>query len=254
MVSLSTYWNQLLWDCYHHGKDHTKDDSPIRELLGNYLFIERPQDLEPPMNEKIDKSTTFLKRAKKGFYNIPGYPLKDEALYNYITSLCDKKQIYNQDSNLLEAFGYDPESGFVYTYPERIFHTKFVLENGETSYIDQEKVILQRLNNNLGSNRAVATLYQAGFDHNRIDIPCLNWLQVTVRDNQLELHCMFRSNDLFGAWPSNMYFLTFLGLNFTGNLNMINDFDLEFNGIHYHSSSLHIYETDFDAVRGVLGE
>ena len=63
------------------------------------------------------------------------------------------------------------------------------------------------------------------------------------------MHCMFRSNDLYGAWPSNMLFLTGLGLSMAENLK-----DVTFNGIHYHSSSLHIYKTDLDAVKEVLGE
>ena len=51
-----------------------------------------------------------------------------------------------------------------------------------------------------------------------------------------------------------MYFLTFFGLNITNNINKIEDTNITFNGIHYHSSSLHIYETDLDDVRRILGE
>ena len=80
----------------------------------------------------------------------------------------------------------------------------------------------------------MATLYQPGRDLEREDIPCLNWLQATIRDNKLELHCMFRSNDLYGAWPSNMYLLTYLGL---WLCEQFVDEEITFKGIHYHSSS-----------------
>lgn len=252
--SLNTQWHQFLWDCYHHGKKTTKDDSPILELMGNYVFLERPQDFYGPFYHEVDDSYEYLKYMKKGMYNIPDYPIKDEALYRYVTSWCDKQQIYNADSNLIEALGYDSEKGFVYTYPERVLHIPLMNENHDFCFIDQDKIIMNRLRKNPGTNRAVATLYQAGLDGKRTDIPCLNWLQATIRDNKLELHCMFRSNDLFGAWVSNMYFLTFYGLNLVSNINQIDDANLKFNGIHYHSSSLHIYETDLPEVRRILGE
>ena len=51
-----------------------------------------------------------------------------------------------------------------------------------------------------------------------------------------------------------MYFLTFYGLNLVSNINQIDDIELKFNGIHYHSSSLHIYETDLPEARRILGE
>ena len=254
MTHLSIQWYQLLWDCYHHGRKLKKDDSAIIELMGNYVFLERPQDITGPLHQEIDDSVKFVENMKKGLYNISGYPIKDEALYQYVTSWCDKKQIYNADNHLLEALGYSTENKFVYTYPERVLHIPLIDENGEQIFVAQDTVMINRLRKNPGTNRAVATLYQAGLDKDRGDIPCLNWLQATIRNNKLELHCMFRSNDLYGAWISNMYFLTFLGLNIVSNINHIDDTDLKFNGIHYHSSSLHIYETDLDDVRRILGE
>ena len=257
MASINTQWHQFLWDCYHHGRKITKDDSPILELMGNYVFLERPQDIDGPLHQEIDDSYKFIQNMKKGLYDIPDYPIKGEALCKYVTSWCDKQQIYNADSKLIEALGYDNEKGFVYTYPERVLHIPLVKNENNVlipDFIDQDKIIINRLRNNRGTNRAVATLYQAGLDGDRTDIPCLNWLQATIRNNKLELHCMFRSNDLFGAWVSNMYFLTFYGLNVVSNINQIDNTDLKFNGIHYHSSSLHIYSTDLPEVRRILGE
>ena len=259
MVPLEIYWQQLLWNCYHHGKTTKKDDAKIRELMGNYLFIERPQDIPLPFNKKIDTVKDFQDSLQKGLYDIPNYPIKGEALYNYVNSWEDDDKIYldeisREDHNLTGK-------PFVYTYPERLLH-KFTISKPDPEFqeqgwfINQFDIICSRLYHNLGSNRAVATIYQPGIDYIEEDIPCLNWLQATVRKNVLELHCMFRSNDLYGAWPSNMYLLTFLGLKITDDLN--NNVNIKenicFNGIHYHSSSLHIYETDLPAVKQILGE
>lgn len=251
MTSIDIQWKQLLWDCYHHGKTYKKDDAQVKELLGNYIHLERPQDIGLPFNKKIDNSVEFLSNIKKGFYDIEGYPLKNEALYDYVTSFNDDSQIYCSDAEVLDLLQIE-KLPFVYTYPERLLHSLYNVTqntiNINGDYINQIDVIINRLKNNLGSNRAVATLYHPGIDKERIDIPCLNWLQATVREGKLDLHCVFRSNDLYGAWPANMYLLTYLGLFLAEDI----EENICFNSIHYHSSSLHIYENDLPTVKNIL--
>ena len=251
MVSLDIYWKQLLWNCYHHGESVKKDDSQIKELMGNYLFIERPQDIPLPFNKKVNSTYDFINNMKKGLYDLPNYPIKGEALIDYVLSWEDDDKII-LDSETREKIGLKG-SPFVYTYPERLLRQLVVSDENsfKNLFIDQFKVVYERLEKNFGSNRAVATLYNPGLDCKRTDIPCLNWLQATIRNNNLELHCMFRSNDLYGAWPSNMYLLTYLGLWLS---EQFVDETILFNGIHYHSSSLHIYQTDIDMVENILGE
>ena len=36
----------------------------------------------------------------------------------------------------------------------------------------------------------------------REDIPCLNWMQALIHDDCLTLHIMFRSNDIYQAFPA----------------------------------------------------
>lgn len=258
MVSLNTHWQQLLWNCYHHGKNRKKDDSEIKELMGNYIFLERPQDIPLPFNKKVNSLREFQEGLQKGLYDLPSYPIKGDALFDYVNSWNDIDKIY-LDEVSRESLKIEGEP-FVYTYPERLLH-KFTIGSPDPEFkdkgwfINQFDIMFLRLHHNLGSNRAVATLYQPGMDYMKEDIPCLNWLQSTVRDNNLELHCVFRSNDLYGAWPSNMYLLTFLGLWLAKELNTDKNIEEEilFNGIHYHSSSLHIYKTDLPAVKKILG-
>lgn len=256
MATIEQIWKDFLWKCYHQGEDITKDDSEIRELMGNYIFIERPQDVSFPILQKVDSSYLFLDYLKKGLYNTDGYNFKDKALYNYVNSFNDSNHIFCSDYDAREDMKLH-KLPFVYTYPERLLNYLGILNFDsinqglvEIGRFDQIEQIANRLNNNSGSNRAVAVLYNPGVDSKRDDIPCLNWLQATVRNNKLELHVMFRSNDLFGAFPSNMYFLTYVGLCIAEKL----VHPVFFNGIHYHSSSLHIYKTDFDEVEKVLSD
>lgn len=253
MVSIKYKWLDLLWKCYHHGKDVKKDDSEIRELMGNYVFLDSPQ--HTGFNNFEIGPELFLKMLKKGAYDIEGYPIKGEALYDYVNSLNSDDHIFCSDPEERMALGLDPENlPFVYTYPERLIHTMYFTDCDDDynifdiDYINQIDTIVNRLSDNNGSNRAVATLYNPGVDRFRDDIPCLNWLQATIRDNKLTLHVMFRSNDLFQAWPSNMYLITYLGLVISERVGC------EFCGIYYHSSSLHIYKTNIDEVEDVIHE
>ena len=230
MVTIGGYWIQYLNDIYNLGEDHTKDDSPIKELRGYHIKISNPlSSLSSVTSIQKDKAL-YLKCLKQGSFNIDNYPIMDEALYEYVTAW-DKEEMILCDN-------------FVYTYPERLlnYDCSIYKEN-------QYEIILNRLRNNIGSNRGVAVLYNPIADSDVEDIPCLNWLQATVRDDKLLLHCMFRSNDIYGAWPSNMYLLSYLGMKLADDLGE----NIIFEGIDYHCSSAHYYKTDEDAVKKVIG-
>ena len=221
MDTLGFKWKRFLKKIITQGYSHTKDDSPIQEYLGNHIWIEYPHHI--PFINYSNNINIFLKNLKNGFYDIDGYPIQGQALYEYVKAW-DKEDMINCDN-------------FVYTYPERVLNY---------NNISQYSIMRSRLFNNQGSNRAVAVLYDPSKDAYIEDIPCLNWLQATIRDNKLVLHCMFRSNDIYGAWPSNMLLLTYLGLK------LANDCKVNFHSIDYHSTSAHIYKTDMEAAEKVI--
>ena len=115
----------------------------------------------------------------------------------------------------------------------------------------EESIKKSRLIKNSGTNRAIASLYIPGIDGVREDIPCLNHLQAFIRDNKLYLYCLFRSNDIYGAFPSNMLFIQNIGLKLADELKS-NYSGLIFGGINYRVNSAHFYKTDLDAVKNVL--
>ena len=98
----------------------------------------------------------------------------------------------------------------------------------------------------MGSNRAVAVTFNPFIDNERDDIPCLQLIQALVRNDKLILSVYFRSNDLYGAFPSNMMFLTYLGMK------IANELGVQFDYIDYHCSSLHVYETDYKQASKVI--
>lgn len=214
-------WHELLEDLIINHKKHVKDETQIREIIGVHERIDNPyKDSMLNINHK-----QFAEAVKRGAFDIKDYPIKGEALFDYVTSLDDEHQIYLDDD------------GFIYTYSER-------LQNYQGR--NQLKDIINRLKQDMGGNRAVAVTFNPFIDNERDDIPCLQLIQALVRDDKLILSVYFRSNDLYGAFPSNMMFLTYLGMK------IANELKVEFDYIDYHCSSLHIYETDYEQASKVI--
>lgn len=240
MFGLEETWKIMMFQILKLGHDHKKDDAEIRESLGMHFEIRNPM---------MDKGFAFSNPAAKfiswmrgGAFDIEGYPIKGDALANYVESIFDEDKI--------QIWSGDTEK-FVYTYPERLQALRTCDEHGNGKTMNQVDVIIDRLTENVGSNRAIAVLYQAGMDSQRVDIPCLQLVQALVRNDNLYLSVFFRSNDIYGAWPSNMYFITHLGLLIQERLEKENP-NVTFAGIDYHVSSAHIYKTDVDAAEKVI--
>jgi len=205
-----------------------KDDGDyILETLGNFAVINDPLNLKYKVKYMNYYAENLLSDINDAKFDIVGNPVKSDALFQYVNGL------NNHDLN-----------GFIYTYPNRIF---------KHFQVNQYKTMKQRLLNSIGSNRAMAIIYDPISDCEIKDIPCLQLVQAIVRDNNLSLHCYFRSNDMFGAFYSNMFLLTYLALKLRDDLNKeIINTQLGFDGIYYHSSSSHIYKSDIKQAKKMV--
>lgn len=235
MKTIQENWYDLLRVVIEDGETHEKDDGDVlQEHLINHCMISNP--LKQIGNTHIT-SEMFIDLIKKGAFDIKDYPIKGPALAEYVESLIDEEIIRG--------------GGFVYTYPERIFNIKLSNRDNEVRRYNQFRIMCNRLKNYDGSNRAVMTLYSAGLDETEQHIPCLQFLQATIRNNKLMLHVFFRSNDLYSAFPSNMLFVSYIGIKLTENLKETYPL-LEFEGISYNSSSLHIYQGDIEQAKKII--
>lgn len=228
MLSITKCYIDFVNKILKQGKETYKDSNHhLVENLGNFYIIDDPLDLK--FKAKYENYTTamMLNDIKSGKFDIDGCPIKSDALYEYVKS-----------------FENSSDQGFVYTYPNRVLaHFN----------IDQFDVMKERILNATGSNRAVAITYDPKLDADREDIPCLQFLQCLVRNNELTIHCLFRSNDIFGAFYSNMFFIAYIGLKMKEEVNKeLLGKKLNFGGIHYHSTSGHIYNTDLKASRTLI--
>ena len=228
MLSINQCYLDFIDKILKTGKETYKDSNHhLVENLGNFYIIDDPLNLKFEAKYQHYTPETMLNDIKSGRFDIEGCPIKRDALYEYVKSA--------ENPN---------DQGFVYTYPNRIFaHFD----------INQFNTMKKRILTSIGSNRAVAVTIDPKLDSAREDIPCLQFLQCLVRDKKLTIHCMFRSNDIFGAFYSNMFFIAYLGIKMKEEINNeILGEKLNFGGIHYHSTSGHIYHTDIKAAKKLI--
>ncbi len=130
------------------------------------------------------------------------------------------------------------KQGFEYNYMDRLVNYP---SRGRD--IDQIKAIRDLLPQGVSRRRQAITWIPERDLFVKEDQPCLQrlWIRVLGEGNA-EMHCMWRSRDLFAAWNSNM----------VGLLTMIKREVLEPNKLTLvkvvdFCNSLHIYEADWEA-------
>lgn len=135
--------------------------------------------------------------------------------------------------------GYDwKKQGFEYNYMDRLINYP-----SRRKDVDQLKAIRDLLPQGVSRRRQAITWIPERDLFVKEDQPCLQRLWVrALGEGNAEMHCMWRSRDLFAAWNSNM----------VGLLTMIKREVLEPNKLTLvkvvdFCNSLHIYEADWEA-------
>lgn len=156
--------------------------------------------------------------------DIDGYPLGPEELENYAESLVHPK------------LGEDVE----YTYGLRLRVRK-------EQIVDQVKQVVERLKKSPGTRRAVAVLWIPDVDGKKDSgQPCLISIDFKIRDGKLHLSGIMRSNDMYGAVPSNWYGLACL------NKHVAKKVGVEPGTVTTISHSAHVYANDYSSIKEVV--
>jgi thymidylate synthase len=123
-------------------------------------------------------------------------PLKEPMLHMGCMGIETYKQYV---SDVLEGTkDYMIGKGYDYTYHERLFHYKGMVE------VDQVEKIVKKLSSAPYSNRAQAVTWQPWRDNELGGPPCLQRVWCKIFDDELELHTSWRSRDAFNAAFFNM--------------------------------------------------
>ncbi len=158
---------------------------------------------------------------------IPGFPMGVEELKKYADQLLSPDR-----------------AGFDYTYGERL---RSWGEDVIEKPVDQISEVIKILKKDASTRRATCSTWIPPRDLESSEVPCLILLDFKVRGGVLDASAVFRSNDMFGAWPANAY-----------GLNHVNEFvakkiKAKAGSITTQSISAHVYDHDYKNVERVLG-
>lgn len=206
-VGLADAWAQAVNFVMKHGMEIKTEYGPMSRDICSVIEIREPY-AEPMLH--------------------PQFPTKDLHVKEYL------KQWER---------GYDwKKQGFEYNYMDRLINYP---SRGKD--VDQLKAIKDLLPQGVSRRRQAITWIPERDLFVKEDQPCLQRLWVrALGDGNAEMHCMWRSRDLFAAWNSNM----------VGLLTMIKREVLEPNNLKLikvvdFCNSLHIYEADWEAASNV---
>lgn len=134
--------------------------------------------------------------------------IKEPLSEPMISSICGFGQLafdkYTED--LIEG----SNNGFAYTYHERLYEHESAfhdLQGEGVGEVDQISDIISKLKSEPNSRRAQAITWYPSRDMESDSPPCLQRVQCIIRDNKLNMHVTFRSNDCLSAFNQNAYAL-----------------------------------------------
>jgi thymidylate synthase-like protein len=139
-----------------------------------------------------------------------------------------------------------------YTYHQRLFDHPDL----DGSTVDQMAMAVERVVDTPYSRRAVATTSVPNIDpFLQEDVPCLREIQLRCPEDAdgnlvLNMNTMWRSRDLYKAWPDNVIGITFLQSVLAREIQEKMGRPVRVGSYADYSSALHIYGQDFGAVGG----
>jgi thymidylate synthase len=89
-------------------------------------------------------------------------------------------------------------------------------------------------------------------DHEKGGSPCLNHIWVRVVENELSLTAIFRSNDMFAAWPANAMGLRALQQHIRDEISKRSEYNLSMGPLITISQSAHIYDDTWENVERLI--
>ncbi|MFH1623434.1 MAG: thymidylate synthase [Candidatus Aenigmatarchaeota archaeon] len=152
--------------------------------------------------------------------------------------------------NYYKTFFGSAEKGVEYTYGERLFSyaldnvpDKFLGEMRETT--DQISSIVEKLRKDPYTRRAVAFVLRDK-DAGSKSPPCLTQITWNVKNGKLLQTAVFRSNDMYGAWPLNTFALRRLQNSVASQLG------IPAGQMVTIANSAHVYESSWGAASEVV--
>jgi thymidylate synthase len=201
----------------------------------------RPTGYDGHWQELIDLMAVITDEPEEFYFPEP----------NYLS--CDHAFVEKYQSQILEDTPY--EEGVKYTYAQRM-----------RSWFgrDQIEEVINKLIKEIDAASAVISLWDSGgnlyrrpdgsSDHQHSGSPCLNQIWVRVVNEEISLTGVFRSNDMFSAWPANAMGLRALQQHIRDEIAGRSSYDLKMGPLITISQSAHIYSDCWDYADKLIAE
>lgn len=189
--------------------------------FNDILTEDKEQTLEYPEPVNVHVNSPFknpMTSPKLGFGPQSMAAYKDEILkprplidnpgkpdFSYLYSNLIWDYPYGNFSEFLDG-GLYPKYGN-HKRPERMMWN---YGNGHGTGLNQIAYVVEKLVKTPTSRRAVVTLFVPMEHETMDDPPCLNHIQFLLRNGELNMHALFRSNDMLSAWGANAFALAHL--------------------------------------------
>jgi len=202
----------------------------VKEVMKNGIIL----STEYGPKSKDVCSTMVIKYPFEQPMLHPQFPTKEQHLREYV------KQFERE---------YDWEKqGFTYTYVDRFIHYPVSDPYEGYTYMDQFVQMRLDLIQKPVSRRTQIVTWVPAIDQTNDEPPCLQriWMR-KLTDTTCEMHCDWRSRDLFSAWNSNYIAILDMikrEILIPANLKLVKLVDFV--------DSLHIYEADFEEAAKVM--
>ena len=243
-------WFKLLSEVYHNGRVNHIDAGSFAgqdrlefDFVAGTIHYPTTRPLSPIMPEGLPPITTDEDIEKYFVTYLMDGKLEDNEHYKYAT------WIAGGEYKLPHVQGIDLKSGKTHVIFSWDF--KIIVPNQIQWCIDHYK------SKGHGNNHCAITLgypeSNLAYDQpytNEMDrgtSPCLRLIDTAIKDGKLCFHCVFRSWDLYGAWPENMGGIVML-MEF-----MANELGIEVGTLSFSSLKLHCYSHSIDVLKARLG-
>lgn len=172
----------------------------------------KPTEYSQAQRELLNTVAVITEEDPDNIYFAPWLTFSREQLENYYPQILSGEK----------------PAGVSYTYGERL--------RNYGQHHDQIARLKERLHETIYTRRAVAVTWDVARDSVSDNPPCLVEITAAVQQDKLCLSVVFRSHDIFNAWPQNTFALRRL------QKELAHDIDLELGPLTIISHSAHIYE------------
>ncbi|TAL57134.1 MAG: hypothetical protein EPN86_02290 [Nanoarchaeota archaeon] len=205
-------WPKILGDIMRFGAKKKSHYQDVKEIT-NYVVVIEKEDPENPY--------------------LPDYlGIKKESLEEYYPQILTNTEF----------------EGTSYTYGQRLRHVPRKAQQEMRDMIDQIAAIVDELRKAPYSRRAIATAWRAEEDLGNENPPCLLTIQCSMTNGLVGMTAVFRSNDMFAAWPKNAFGLRKLQQLIAYQINA------QIGPLTIISVSAHIYEPDWKKAAEIADE